>query len=105
MKCDHCGKEMEEKILFTSLEYFCQSCQDDGWQSIDDMLDMLSPMDFPVKLKFKDSDGKEGGVFVSDASYFDRCPRDRQFKVQGICDPYVGVQTSSYFDDSDDDGC
>ena len=58
MKCDICKKEMEEKTLFTSVEYTCNYCKDDGWQSIEEMLDLLSPMDLPLKLKFKDEDGK-----------------------------------------------
>ena len=107
---------MEEKTLFTSVEYTCNYCKDDGWQSIEEMLDLLSPMDLPLKLKFKDEDGKEGGVFVGDLDYFTRCPKNRKFKVQGLYDPYLGVQKGmnqdeviqaiyGYSIDSDDDGC
>lgn len=101
MKCPKCGKEMKEETLFTSIEYKC-NCADDGWQSIDQIKDFLSPMDFPLKLRFKDNDGTNGGVFISDMTYFDRCPKDRKFKVQRAYDPYVSLKSYS---DSDDDGC
>ena len=116
MKCERCGKTMSEETLFTSVEYHCKNCTEDGWQSIDEIISMLSPMDFPIKLKFKDGSGKEGGVFVGDMDYFKRCPKDRKFKVQGLYDPYLGVQKGmnqdeviqaiyGYSIDPDDDGC
>jgi hypothetical protein len=122
MKCDHCGKEMEEKTLFTSIEYNCKRCSsaDDGWQTPDEVAQMISPMDLPLKLKFKDEDGTEGGVFIGDMNYFTRCPKGRKFKIQGILDPYLGVKKwmtpeeaaealygypITRSDDSEDDGC
>lgn len=92
MKCPACNREMEEKTLFTSVEYICRHCKDDGWQSVQEMLDLLSPMDLPLKLKFKDEDGKEGGVFIGDMSYFDRCPKTRKFKIQSSYDAFMGFR-------------
>jgi hypothetical protein len=116
MKCSQCNKEMVEEVLFTSIEYRCKYCSDDGWQSVDDMRSLLSPMDFPIKLKFKEESGREGSVFVGDIEYFTRCPKTRKFKIQSVCDPYIGLQKGmtesevakaiyGYSIDSDDDGC
>lgn len=87
MKCDNCGKEMKEEIIFTSISYSCK-CFDAGWQSAEDLLELLSPMDLPIKLKFEDEDGKSGSVFIGELTYFSRCPKGRKFKIIGICDPY-----------------
>ena len=112
MKCPKCNAEMKEETLFTSVNYSC-NCGD-GWQSISEMLDLLRPMDFPIKLRFKDADGTSGGVFVGDLEYFNRCPKDRKFKVQRAYDPYIGMETINLksdgkewiiSQDSEDDGC
>ena len=70
---------MKEEALFTSINYSC-NCQD-GWQAINEIKSLLSDHDFPLKLKFKDEDGKEGSVFFSGMDYFDRCPPTRKFKI------------------------
>lgn len=116
MKCPNCNKDMKEEVIFTSVNYSC-NCGD-GWQSVSEMLDLLRPMDFPIKLRFKDADGTSGGVFVGDLEYFNRCPKDRKFKVQRTYDPYIGLQKGmteaevaealygyKIHSDSEDDGC
>jgi len=90
MKCDKCKKEMEAETLFTSVKYNCKHCNDNSWMSVDEMTEMLKPMDFPIKLKFMDDDGTTGAVFVSEHTYFSRCPKERKFKVIRLYDPYVG---------------
>lgn len=115
MKCERCGKDMKEEALFTSVEYKC-NCEDDGWQTANEMKDMLTPMDLPIKLRFKDTDNSEGSIFIGSMDYFDRCPKDRRFKVQRVYDPYIGLRKGMTQDEvaealygysiaSDDDGC
>ena len=74
---------MKEEALFTSVKYSCDcnNNSDDGWQQTTQIKLSLDLSDFPVKLRFKDSDGKEGSVFIMDKDYFDRCPQDRKFKI------------------------
>lgn len=91
MKCDKCGKDMKEEALFTSVKYSC-NCGEDSWQTAEQMRDFLSPMDFPIKLRFKDADGSQGGIFVGDIDYFERCPKGRKFKIQRAYDPYIGLR-------------
>jgi len=114
MKCNSCGKDMKEETLFTTVEYKC-NCED-GWQTSKDMIDLLSPMDLPIKLLFKDEDGRSGSILIGDMDYFNRCPSKRKFKIQRVYDPYLGLQKGmtesevatalyGYSIDSDDDGC
>lgn len=113
MKCQNCNREMKEEVIFTSIEYKC-SCSQDGWYSSQDILDMLNPMDLPIRLDFKDSDGTKGGVFVNNLEYFTKCPRDRKFKInspydmglkKGMTEIEVAQVLYGYPIDSDDDGC
>lgn len=89
MICDKCGKEMKEETLFTSVNYSC-TCSD-GWLTVDALLDMITPMNLPIKLKYEDSDG-QGSVIVNDIGYFNRCPKNRKFKIIRLYDSYIGYQ-------------
>lgn len=91
MKCEKCGKEMKEEIIFTSVNYSC-NCLDDGWQTVEEMLNFLTPMDLPIKLKYLDADGCTGNIFIGDLDYFSRCPKGRKFKVTKLYDPYIGLK-------------
>jgi|GEM_PF-2965383 len=113
MNCEKCGKKMKEETLFTSIEYSC-NCGDDGWKTASDMLDLLRPMDLPIKLDFKDDDGTQGGVFIGNLDYFHRSPKGRKFKVRshydmglkkGMTMDEVKQAIYGYSIDSDDDGC
>jgi hypothetical protein len=79
MKCTDCGKEMKEEVLFVSVSYSCE-CKD-GWFSLDQIKEKLSPLDRPVHLKFKDENDATGSAFIGNMDYFDRCPKGRLFKV------------------------
>lgn len=95
MKCENCGKEMQEEILFTSVNYKC-NC-DDGWNTVTDIKRLLLLEDYPLKMKYIDSeDGPEIIVFVGDPNYFDRCPPNRKFKILYKCpEGFVGYKGMS----------
>lgn len=80
MNCKNCGNPMKEETLFTTVTYSC-NCNN-GWKTVNEIKSSLNLDDFPVKLGFKDEDGKQGSVFITDIDYFSRCPQNRKFKLQ-----------------------
>lgn len=81
MVCKDCNKIMKEETLFTTVYYSCD-CNKDDWKTADEMRNILNLKDFPASLGFKDEDGKQGSVFITDIDYFSRCPMNRKFKLR-----------------------
>lgn len=80
MNCKKCGNEMKEETLFTTVVYSCDC--NDNWKTANELKLLLNINHFPIKLNFKDEDGRQGSVFITDIEYFDRCPQYRKFKLE-----------------------
>jgi hypothetical protein len=62
MKCDKCGASLEERVLFTSREWFCRPCEDGTDEDLDWDRDELDTKPLPSFCSLSQTDSTEEAI-------------------------------------------